>query len=66
MNESYQNKSTNINKNANNEVDILYNFWLGRWFLVQTLDDLEQTESEIREDISRIRQLLDDEDETRC
>jgi hypothetical protein len=38
----------------------MYKIWLGRWFVVQTLGEEEQDESEIKEEIRAIRGLLDE------
>jgi hypothetical protein len=45
----------NQNKNANNNVDVMYKIWLGRWFVVQTF---EGDEAELLQDIREIRELL--------
>jgi hypothetical protein len=44
------------NKNANNKVDISYNFWLGIKYVDRTFFDGVVTEASIR----RIREVLDE------
>lgn len=46
------------NKNANNNVDVLYKIWLGLWFVVQLF---EGDQREIERDIREIRSLLDED-----
>ncbi len=42
------------NKNANNKVDVMYKIWLGRWFVVQTDNELDM------EEFNQIRTLLNE------
>ena len=48
------------NKNANNKVDILYNFWLGLVDIFQTFEGLESVKDK-QADIKAVRKLLDGE-----
>jgi hypothetical protein len=54
------NNNFNENKNANNKVDILYNFWLGLVDIFQTFEDLESVKDK-QADIKAVRKLLDGE-----